>query len=210
MGSTNIYTEREGKPVYDFTIVDRIIDAYLARDIHPYLEIGFMPEAMSSASADVPYRRPWQPGVDYKGITAGWSYPPRDYAKWAELVYQWTRHNVERYGRAEVERWYFEVWNEPNLEFYWLGTPKEFYRLHDYAIDAVRRDYRARELADRTWRDRATPSWTVSCAMSLPAPTMRPARWARPWIFFPSTPRASPPWRTDTYEWASPSTQDRR
>jgi xylan 1,4-beta-xylosidase len=59
--------------------------------------------------------------------------------KWAELVYQWTLHNVERYGRAEMERWYFEVWNEPNLEFYWLGTPEEFYRLHDYAIDAVRR-----------------------------------------------------------------------
>jgi xylan 1,4-beta-xylosidase len=138
-GSTNIYTERDGKPVYDFTIVDHIIDTYLARGIHPYLEIGFMPQEMTAASAGVPYRRPWKPGVDYKGITAGWSYPPRDYDKWAELVYQWTRHNVERYGRAEVQRWYFEVWNEPNLDFYWLGTPEDFYRLHDYAIDAVRR-----------------------------------------------------------------------
>jgi xylan 1,4-beta-xylosidase len=138
-GSTNIYTEKDGKPVYDFTIVDHIIDTYLARGIHPYLEIGFMPEAMTSAPAGVPYRRPWKPGVPYKGITAGWSYPPRNYKKWAELVYQWTRHNIERYGRAEVERWYFEVWNEPNLDFYWLGTPEDFYRLHDYAIDAVRR-----------------------------------------------------------------------
>jgi len=138
-GSTNIYTQRDGKPVYDFTIVDHIIDTYLARGIHPYLEIGFMPEAMTAASAGVPYRRPWKPGFDYKGITAGWSYPPRDYDKWAELVYQWTRHNVERYGVAEVEQWYFEVWNEPNLDFYWLGTPEDFYRLHDHAIDAVRR-----------------------------------------------------------------------
>jgi xylan 1,4-beta-xylosidase len=138
-GSTNIYTERDGKPVCDFTLVDHIIDTYLARGIHPYLEIGFMPEALTSAPAEVPYRRPWKPGVNYKGITAGWSYPPRDYGKWAELVYQWTRHNIEHYGRAEVERWYFEVWNEPNLDFYWLGTPEEFYRLHDYAIDAVRR-----------------------------------------------------------------------
>ena len=138
-GSTNIYTEKDGKPVYDFTLIDHIVDTYLARGIHPYLEIGFMPEAMSSAPAGVPYRRPWKPGVAYKGITAGWSYPPRDYGKWAEVVYQWTRHNVERYGRAEVERWYFEVWNEPNLDFYWLGTPEDFYRLHDYAIDAVRR-----------------------------------------------------------------------
>jgi xylan 1,4-beta-xylosidase len=138
-GSTNIYTESNGKPVYDFAIVDHIIDTYLAHGIHPYLEIGFMPEALASASADVPYRRPWKPGVAYKGITAGWTYPPRDYGKWAELVYRWTRHNVERYGRAEVERWYFEVWNEPNLDFYWTGTPEEFYRLHDFAIDAVRR-----------------------------------------------------------------------
>lgn len=138
-GSTNIYTEKDHEPVYDFTIVDHIIDTYLARGVHPYLEIGFMPQAMTAAGADVPYRRPWQPGTDYKGITAGWSYPPRDYKNWAELVYQWTRHNVERYGRSEVETWYFEVWNEPNLDFYWSGTPEEFYRLHDYAIDAVRR-----------------------------------------------------------------------
>ena len=138
-GSTNIYTEKEGAPVYDFTIVDRIIDTYRAHGIHPYLEIGFMPEALTAAPASVPYRRPWQPGVDYAGITAGWSYPPRDFGKWAELIYRWTRHNLERYGRAEVERWYFEVWNEPNLAFYWCGTPDDFYRLHDYAIDAVRR-----------------------------------------------------------------------
>ena len=138
-GSTNIYTEKEGRPVYDFTIVDRIIDTYLARGIHPYLEIGFMPEAMTAAPPAVPYRRPWKPGTAYKGITAGWSYPPRDFGKWAELVYQWARHNLERYGRAEVERWYFEVWNEPNLDFYWSGTPEDFYRLHDYAVDALRR-----------------------------------------------------------------------
>jgi xylan 1,4-beta-xylosidase len=138
-GSTNIYTEKSGKPVYDFTLVDHIIDTYLARGIHPYLEIGFMPEAMTAAPAGTPYHRPWRAGVDYKGVTSGWSYPPRDYRQWAQLIYQWTRHNVDRYGRAEVERWYFEVWNEPNLDFYWLGTQEDFYRLHDYGIDAVRR-----------------------------------------------------------------------
>jgi xylan 1,4-beta-xylosidase len=138
-GSTNIYTRKDGAARYDFRIVDRIIDTYIARGIHPYLEIGFMPEAMSAAPPDVPYRRPWKPGVAYKGITAGWSYPPRDFGEWAELVYRWTRHNVERYGRTEVERWYFEVWNEPNLDFYWSGTAESFYRMHDFAIDAVRR-----------------------------------------------------------------------
>jgi xylan 1,4-beta-xylosidase len=138
-GSTNIYTENAGAPIYDYTLVDRIIDSYLARGIHPYLELGFMPEAMSAAPGDVPYRRAWEPGVDYRGKLAGWSFPPRDFAKWAALIYQWTRHNVERYGRAEVERWYFEVWNEANLEFYWSDSAENFYRLHDYAIEAVRR-----------------------------------------------------------------------
>jgi xylan 1,4-beta-xylosidase len=138
-GSTNVYTEKNGKPVYDWHIVDGIIDTYRARGVRPYLEIGFMPEALSAAPKGVPYRRAWKPGNDYKGITAGWSYPPNDYAKWGELVYQWTRHNVARYGRAEVERWYFEVWNEANLDFYWSGKPQEFYRMHDVAIDAVRR-----------------------------------------------------------------------
>ena len=138
-GSTNIYTERDGKPVYDWHIVDGIIDAYRARGIHPYLEIGFMPQALSSAPAGVPYRRPWSANGPKGNGTGGWNYPPRDYAKWAELVYQWTCHNVERYGRAEVERQYFEVWNEPNLDFYWAGDPQEFYRMHDVAIDAVRR-----------------------------------------------------------------------
>ncbi len=138
-GSTNLYTVKAGKPIYDFALVDRIIDTYLARGIHPYLEIGFMPEAMSSAPTGVPYYRPWRPGVDYSALPSGWSYPPRDYRQWAELVYQWTRHNVLRYGRTEVARWYFEVWNEPNLEFYWRGTPEEVYRLHDFGVDAVRR-----------------------------------------------------------------------
>jgi xylan 1,4-beta-xylosidase len=139
-GSTNAYTETaDGKPVYDWTVVDRIIDTYLARGIRPYLQIGFMPEALSTALAGVPYQHLWRPGFDYKLIATGWSYPPKSYEKWGELVYQWTLHNVERYGRAEVAKWYFEVWNEPNSPFYWQGTPQDFYKLHDIAIAAVRR-----------------------------------------------------------------------
>ena len=138
-GSTNAYTERDGQPVYDWTIVDRIIDTYRAAGIHPYLEIGFMPEALSAAPKGTPYRLPWAPGVDDKGKTAGWTYPPRDQRRWADLVYRWTQHNVERYGRAEVERWYFQTWNEPNLSFYWSAGPEAFYRLHDVTVDAIRR-----------------------------------------------------------------------
>jgi xylan 1,4-beta-xylosidase len=137
-GSTNAYTEdAAGRPVYDWTIVDHIFDTYRARGIRPYVEIGFMPEAMSIHPE--PYQHDWRPGLRYDRIGTGWSYPPKDYAKWAELVYQWVRHNVDRYGRAEVEQWWWEVWNEANGQSYWHGTPEEFYKLHDYAVDAVRR-----------------------------------------------------------------------
>jgi xylan 1,4-beta-xylosidase len=74
----------------------------------------------------------------YNDIYTGWAYPPKDYAKWAELVYQWVKHCVARYGAQEVESWYWQVWNEANIG-YWKGTPEEFRKLHDYAIDAVRR-----------------------------------------------------------------------
>lgn len=139
-GSTNVYTEdAAGKPVYDWTVVDRIIDTYRARGVRPYLQIGFMPEALSSAPPGTPYQHSWRPGFAYNMIAGGWNAPPKDYAKWAELVYQWTKHNVERYGREEVESWYFEVWNEPNGPSYWTGTQEAFNKLHDHAIDAVRR-----------------------------------------------------------------------
>jgi xylan 1,4-beta-xylosidase len=136
-GSTNAYTEDpQGRPLYSWTIVDRIFDTYLQRGVRPYAQIGFMPQALSVKPE--PYQHEWRPGIAYEEVYTGWSSPPKDYAKWAELVYQWVRHCVERYGRAEVERWYWEVWNEPNIP-YWGGTPEEFRKLHDYAIDAVRR-----------------------------------------------------------------------
>jgi xylan 1,4-beta-xylosidase len=137
-GSTNVYSEdAEGRPRYDWSVVDRIFDTYRAHGVSPYAQIGFMPQALSLRPE--PYQHAWRPGFDYGLITGGWAYPPRDYARWAELVYQWVNHCIERYGRAEVEKWYWEVWNEPDGSAYWHGTPEDFYKLHDYAVDAVRR-----------------------------------------------------------------------
>ena len=137
-GSTNVYTEdAQGRPVYDWTVLDRIFDTYVARGVRPYAQIGFMPKALSTNPE--PYQHEWRPGLRYDAINAGWAFPPKDYAKWAELTYQWVKHCVERYGRAEVEQWYWEVWNEANISAYWRGSPDEFYKLHDYAIAAVRR-----------------------------------------------------------------------
>jgi xylan 1,4-beta-xylosidase len=136
-GSTNAYTESEaGRPRYDWTIVDRIFDTYIERGMKPLVEIGFMPEALSIEPQ--PYRHDWKPGDNYTRIFTGWAYPPDDYDKWRELVYQWVRHSVEKYGRAEVETWWWQVWNEPDIG-YWQGTPEEYLKLYEYAADGLKR-----------------------------------------------------------------------
>lgn len=136
-GSTNAYTEdASSKPVYNWTTVDRIIGTYLEAGARPLIEIGFMPEALSSKPE--PYTPDFQTPADFKNYYLGWSYPPKDYEKWGELVYQWVKHSVEKYGKAEVESWDWEVWNEPDIS-YWHGTPEEYDKLYDYSAAAVKR-----------------------------------------------------------------------
>jgi xylan 1,4-beta-xylosidase len=136
-GSTNAYTEdADGRPRYDWSIIDRIFDPYVERGMKPLVEIGFMPEALSVKPK--PYRHQFSLAPLNRSIEGGWAYPPKDYAKWAELVFQWVRHSVERYGRTEVESWLWETWNEANIG-YWRGRPEEFHQLHDYTADAVKR-----------------------------------------------------------------------
>jgi len=132
-GSTNVYTEdAAGKPVYSWIIIDRIFDTFHAASIKPLVEIGFMPEALSTHPQ--PYRHNFPQG----SVFTGWAYPPKDYQKWAELVFQFVRHLRERYGDAEVRSWLWEVWNEPDIA-YWQGTRDEFFKLYDYSVDAVLR-----------------------------------------------------------------------
>lgn len=134
-GSTNAYTEdANGNPVYNWTIVDSIFDTYIQRGMKPLAQIGFMPEALSSKPQ--PYKHNWRPGAPYREVFTGWAYPPNDYNKWRELIYQWAKHCVERYGKKEVESWYWEVWNEPNIP-YWQGTMQEFFKTYDYAADGL-------------------------------------------------------------------------
>ena len=131
-GSTNAYTEDpRGRPMYDWTIVDRIFDAYQEVGARPLVEIGFMPEALTTGPP--PYRHNFP--IDF---ATGWSYPPKDYAKWAELVFQFAKHLRERYGDAAVKTWLWEIWNEPDI-FYWHGTPEDYFKLHDVSADAIRR-----------------------------------------------------------------------
>jgi xylan 1,4-beta-xylosidase len=136
-GSTNAYTEdKKGRPIYDWTIIDKIFDTYIERGMKPIAQIGFMPQALSVKPE--PYRHHWKPGDNYNDVYTGWAYPPKDYKKFAELVYQWVKHSVARYGKAEVESWYWELWNEPNIG-YWKGTTEEYIKLYDYTADAVKR-----------------------------------------------------------------------
>ncbi|RNL53425.1 GH39 family glycosyl hydrolase [Pedobacter jejuensis] len=135
-GSTNAYTEdANGNPIYNFKIIDKIFDSYVSRGMKPLVQIGFMPEALSTHPQ--PYKHHWKPGDPYKDIITGWAYPPKDYNKWRTLVYEWAKHSIERYGKKEVESWYWEVWNEPNGD-YWKGTQEEFFKLYDYAADGLK------------------------------------------------------------------------
>ncbi len=131
--SSNIYTEdANGKPVYNWAILDGIFDAWVSAHVRPFVELGFMPKALSSHPD--PYHIPWP---TRPGDVEGWSFPPKDYGKWRELMRQVGAHMVARYGLAEVSTWYWEVWNEPDI-FYWHGTEEEYNRLYDYAVAGVR------------------------------------------------------------------------
>jgi xylan 1,4-beta-xylosidase len=136
-GSTNAYREdAQGNPIYTWNIVDSIFDTYIKRGMKPLAQIGFMPQALSTKPE--PYQHNFKPGSNYGTIYTGWAYPPNNYDKWRELVYQWVKHCVERYGKKEVESWYWELWNEPDIG-YWRGTQQEFFKTYDYAVDGARK-----------------------------------------------------------------------
>jgi xylan 1,4-beta-xylosidase len=136
-GSTGVYSEQpNGEPIFNWRILDGIFDTYLTNGVRPYAQIGFMPEPLSIHPQ--PYQHQWSPSLPYDKVFTGWAYPPKDHDKWRDLAFQWAKHCVERYGKAEVETWYWEVWNEPNIS-YWKGSPEEFHRLQDFAVDGVRR-----------------------------------------------------------------------
>lgn len=134
--STNVYSEdASGKPVYSFTILDGIFDAYKAAGVRPMVELGFMPKDLA---ADLPDRHePYQVHYPKSAISGKSNNPPKDYKKWGELVRVVTAHLVERYGKEEVLKWYFEVWNEPDID-YWHTTPENYWKLYDYAVAGVR------------------------------------------------------------------------
>jgi xylan 1,4-beta-xylosidase len=128
-GSTNVYTEdAAGNPVYDYTLLDGIMDATTGAGVRPFFELGLMPKALSTQPD------PYENSGPY-ALDGGAYFPPRDYDKWGKLVESWAAHVAERYPAAE-DTWQWELWNEPDLP-YWLGTVEEFTRLYDYTEAAL-------------------------------------------------------------------------
>ena len=129
--STNVYTlDANGRPVYNFKILDQIFDAYRDAGVRPMVEFGFMPEALASGPA--PYQTHYP-----KTLDGSVQSPPKDYAAWGELCRVFTAHMVTRYGHAATATWYWEVWNEPNIA-YWHGTQADYNKLYDYAVAGIR------------------------------------------------------------------------
>ncbi|MGN6370134.1 MAG: GH39 family glycosyl hydrolase [Phycisphaerae bacterium] len=134
-GATNIYTEdAQGNPHYDFTTVDKIFDTYIHLGLKPYAQLGFMPKDLSTHPEKYPTHFDPNQRISHD---EGVAYPPKDYNKWRDLAHAWVQHCIDRYGKDEVNSWYWEVWNEPNIS-YWRGTPEEYFKLYDYAVDGIR------------------------------------------------------------------------
>jgi xylan 1,4-beta-xylosidase len=123
-----VYSENgQGQPLYNFSYVDQIYDGLLADEVRPFVELSFMPNAL--AAHNMPHPFWYKPNVS----------PPKDWGKWDELTAQFAKHVIERYGIDEVSQWYFEVWNEPNLDF-WGGDPKQssYWELYDHTARALK------------------------------------------------------------------------
>jgi xylan 1,4-beta-xylosidase len=131
-GSTNAYTEdASGNPIYNWTILDRILDTYVKLHAHPFVEVGFTPEALSTNPQ--PYRHNFPNG----DIFTGWSYPPSNSDKWSALIRKSVEHEIHRYGRAEVLTWYWEFWNEPDIG-YWHGTAEQYDTFYEVTARAIK------------------------------------------------------------------------
>jgi xylan 1,4-beta-xylosidase len=135
-GSTNAYLEDEsGTPIYDWTLIDLTFDTLLKYRCKPFVELGFMPLHLTDPAHYDPAQDKW----NYPGYRAyGFAAPPKDYQKWHDLIYELVRHCAGRYGASEIESWYWELWNEPDLDYYWRGSIDEFNRLYDYTAAAVK------------------------------------------------------------------------
>jgi xylan 1,4-beta-xylosidase len=122
-----VYTEdRQGRPIYNYMYIDVLFDYLHSIGMKPFVELGFMPSALASGNKTIFW---WRGNVT----------PPKDYEKWKALIIDLAQHFTERYGAEEVKTWYFEVWNEPNLDGFWAGSKDEYFKLYNYTAEAIKK-----------------------------------------------------------------------
>ena len=113
-------------PIYNFQYIDALYDAILNIGMKPFVELSFMPQALASGSKTVFW---WKGNIT----------PPKDYGKWEQLIQALVQHWTSRYGADEVKQWYFEVWNEPNLDIFWSGNQAEYFKLYEVTARAIKK-----------------------------------------------------------------------
>lgn len=121
-----VYREdKQGNPEYNWQYIDELYDFILSIGMKPFVELGFMPNALASGQQTIFW---WRGNVT----------PPKDYQKWSDLIKNLVLHFTERYGKEEVKTWYFEVWNEPNLSGFFTGTQSEYFKLYAVTATAIK------------------------------------------------------------------------
>ncbi len=127
-----VYSEKDGKPVYTWMYIDELFDRMLALNVRPFVELGFFPSEMAGKNSETGVSKTqfwWKSSIT----------PPENFDKWAGLVKAFTQHCVDRYGIDEVMNWYFEVWNEPNLDRgFFDGNKSQYFELYKVSVKAVR------------------------------------------------------------------------
>jgi xylan 1,4-beta-xylosidase len=119
------FEDKQGNPIYNWQYIDQLYDFLLSIGMKPFVELSFMPKALASGDKTVFW---WKGNVT----------PPKSYDKWYNFMKAMTEHFTERYGASEVKSWYFEVWNEPNLSFFFSGDMSEYFKLYDYTVKAIK------------------------------------------------------------------------
>ena len=134
-GSTNVYVEKDDTPIYDWTTIDLVFDTLLKHGLKPFVELGFMPQHLADPTH---YKIEDDTWTHHNYRAYGWACPPKDYDRWYNLIFELVTHCKDRYGETEITTWYWELWNEPDLSYYWKGTIDEFNKLYDYTVAAVK------------------------------------------------------------------------
>jgi xylan 1,4-beta-xylosidase len=121
-----VYKEdSKGNPEYNYQYIDALFDYLLSINIRPFVELGFMPQALASGSQTIFW---WKGNVT----------PPKSYEKWGALIRNLVQHWEQRYSRNEVKKWYFEVWNEPDLSGFFAGTLEDYLKLYDTTVKEIK------------------------------------------------------------------------